>query len=124
MREIQQFLREFQNEMNWEIKGKDYIETKASLLNNYMLLTTETSEIAEELRAIFNRTYKGVKNGLDENEAFEEAKQEHKENIGKEIADCFAYLIKMANYFEIDVEESFYKKMDEIKNRVNKDQRI
>jgi hypothetical protein len=27
----------------------------------------------------------------------------------------------MANYFEIDLEESFYLKMDEVKNRKNKD---
>lgn len=125
VREIQEFLKVFQKEMNWEISDKSYKDSRASILNNYMLLTTEVSEVAEEFRAIFNKTHKLVKEeGLSENEAFNLSKEKYKENIGKEIADCIAYLIKFANYLEIDVEDSFYKKMDEIKSRVNKDQRI
>jgi NTP pyrophosphatase (non-canonical NTP hydrolase) len=124
MRNEQNFLKTFQRDMNWEIKGESYTETKASLLNNYMLLTTEVSEIAEELRAVFNATYKAKQANLDENEAFEKAKELHKDSIGKEIADCIAYLMKFANYFDIDMEKSFYSKMEEVKNRINKDQRV
>ena len=124
MRNEQNFLKTFQRDMNWEIKGESYTETKASLLNNYMLLTTEVSEIAEELRAVFNVTYKAKQANLDENEAFEKAKELHKDSIGKEIADCIAYLMKFANYFDIDMEKSFYSKMEEVKNRINKDQRV
>jgi NTP pyrophosphatase (non-canonical NTP hydrolase) len=122
MKKEQEFLKEFQKEMNWEISGDNYTETKNSLLNNYMLLTTEVSEIAEELRAMFNATYKA---GEDREEvAFERAKEEYKENIGKEIVDCIAYLVKFANYFEVDLESTFYEKMDEVKGRINKDQRV
>jgi NTP pyrophosphatase (non-canonical NTP hydrolase) len=125
MRDIQEFLKIFQREMNWEISDKSYKDSRASLLNNYMLLTTEVSEVAEEFRAIFNKTYELVReDGLSENEAFKIAKETYKENIGKEISDCIAYLIKFANYLDIDIEDSFYRKMDEIKSRVNKDQRI
>ncbi len=124
MKEVQKYLKQFQAEMNWEIKKSSYIEENASLLNNYMLLTTEVSEIAEELRTIFNKTYAASQNGLDEKVAFDHAKLQHKEDIGKEIADCIAYLVKFANYFEIDMEKSFYAKMDEVKNRVNKDQTV
>lgn len=120
---MQEFLKGFQEEMNWEIKDKNYNEAKTSILNNYMLLTTEVSEIAEEFRSIFNTTYSLTKDNHDEGTAFEYAKAEHKENIGKEIADCIAYLVKFANYFEIDLDEAFYKKMKEIKGRKNKDQR-
>ncbi|KRE10133.1 hypothetical protein ASE46_00795 [Bacillus sp. Root239] len=123
MKEVQEFLKGFQKEMNWEIKDNNYNEAKTSILNNYMLLTTEVSEIAEEFRAIFNTTYSLTKDNHDERIAFEYAKAEHKENIGKEIADCIAYLVKFANYFEIDLDEAFYKKMKEIKVRKNKDQR-
>lgn len=123
MREIQAFLSNFQREMNWEISDQNYRDSKDSILHNYMLLTTEVSEVAEEFRAIFNKTYKLAKDeGMDEDEAFKMAKALHKENIGKELSDCIAYLVKFANYLEIDLEESFYKKMDEVKLRVNKDQ--
>ncbi|MCU5068342.1 MazG nucleotide pyrophosphohydrolase domain-containing protein [Bacillus pacificus] len=124
MKDIQGFLKEFQREMNWEISDKNYKESRASLLNNYMLLTTEVSEVAEEFRSIFNKTYKLVnEDGLDEDEAFELAKETYKEDIGKELSDCIAYLVKFANYLDIDLEDSFYTKMNEIKLRVNKDQR-
>lgn len=123
MKEIQKYLIEFQKDMNWEIKDGNYNEARMSILNNYMLLTTEVSEIAEEFRAVFNTTYSSIKNNVDENSAFELAKYEYKENIGKEIVDCIAYLVKFANYFEIDLDKTFYEKMEEIKIRQNKDQR-
>jgi NTP pyrophosphatase (non-canonical NTP hydrolase) len=124
MRDIQEFLKNFQREMNWEISDKNYKESKSSMLNNYMLLTTEVSEVAEEFRAIFNKTYKLVtEEGFNEDEAFKFSKEMYKENIGKEISDCIAYLVKFANYLDIDLEDSFYTKMNEIKLRVNKDQR-
>ncbi|MDN4495252.1 MazG nucleotide pyrophosphohydrolase domain-containing protein [Ureibacillus aquaedulcis] len=123
MREIQAFLSNFQKEMNWEISEENYKESKASILHNYMLLTTEVSEVAEEFRAIFNKTYKlATVEGMDEKEAFQMAKDLHKENIGKELSDCIAYLVKFANYLDIDLEESFYQKMNEVKLRTNKDQ--
>lgn len=107
--------------MNWQIKTDDYERTKASLLNNYMLLTTEVAEIAEELRKAFNNTNTAINNGIDEDKAFEMAKASIKEDLGKELADCLAYMTKFANYFEIDLEDSFYNKMDEVKKRKNKD---
>ncbi|PYF06701.1 MazG nucleotide pyrophosphohydrolase domain-containing protein [Ureibacillus chungkukjangi] len=122
VRDIQAFLSSFQREMNWEISDENYRDSKDSILHNYMLLTTEVSEVAEEFRGIFNKTYKLVNDeGMHENEAFKIAKDLHKEDIGKELSDCIAYLLKFANYLDIDLEDSFYKKMDEIKARVNKD---
>ena len=124
MREMQGYLERFQREMSWEISDENYKESRASMLNNYMLLTTEVGEVAEEFRSIFNQTYRLVnEEGMNEEEAFKLAKDMHKDNIGKEIVDCIAYLAKFANYLEIDLEDSFYKKMNEIKLRVNKDQR-
>lgn len=122
MKDIQEFLMNFQRDMNYEISNVNYKESKMSLLNNYMLLTTEVSEVAEEFRSIFNETKRIALEGkLNEDEAFAHAKEMHKENIGKELSDCIAYLVKFANYFEINLNESFYSKMDEIKCRVNKD---
>jgi NTP pyrophosphatase (non-canonical NTP hydrolase) len=107
--------------MGWEISEESYAESRDSLLNNYMLLTTEVAEVAEELRKAFNLTASYVGNGMDEDQAFELAKHQIKENVGKELSDCLAYMLKFYNYFGIDVENSFYAKMEEVKNRKNKD---
>ncbi|NWQ43289.1 hypothetical protein MLOOGBEN_21550 [Bacillus sp. EB106-08-02-XG196] len=121
MKEIQTFAKQYQKEMGWEISEESYAQSRDSLLNNYMLLTTEVAEVAEELRKAFNLTTKNVQNGMEEDQAFELAKNQIKENLGKELADCLAYMLKFYNYFGIDVEESFYAKMEEVKNRKNKD---
>lgn len=121
VKEVQEFSRKYHQEMKWEINNDNYEMTRASLLNNYMLLTTELAEVAEELRKAFNIVNKNIMQGINETGAFDLAKEEIKENPGREFADCFAYIFKIANYFEIDLEESFYSKMDEVKNRKNKD---
>lgn len=122
MKELQAFAKKHQQEMNWEISDKNFESARTSLLNNYMLLTTEVAEVAEELRKMFNLTKLEMKNGQNEKDAFDMAKETIKEDLGKEFADCLAYICKMANFFEIDLEESFYNKMEEVKQRKNKDQ--
>lgn len=121
MKELQEFAKQYQKEMGWSIEGDRYEETRASLLNNYLLLTTEVAEVAEELRKAFNQTHTYMQNGVGEEEAFKLASETVKEDIGKELADCLAYIVKFANFFDIDLEESFYSKMEEVKNRQNKD---
>lgn len=121
MKEMQRFTEQFQEEMGWSISEGSYPETRASLLGNYMLLTTEVAEVAEELRKAFNLTRRYVDEGMDEDAAFRLASQNVKEDIGKELADCLAYMVKFANFFGIDMEESFYAKMEEVKHRQNKD---
>ncbi|MGN8646534.1 MazG nucleotide pyrophosphohydrolase domain-containing protein [Gracilibacillus sp. HCP3S3_G5_1] len=121
MRELQTFMKNYHEEMNWEISGAHFEETKSSLLHNYMLFSTEVAEVAEELRKAFNQTNELINQGKDEAEAFELAKASIKEDIGKELADCLAYMTKFANFFEIDLEEAFYRKMEEVKKRQNKD---
>ena len=121
MKKMQEFSKQYQEEMNWQIKDDHYEITKTSLMNNYMLLTTEVAEIAEELRKSFNMTNTLINEGMNEEKAFEIANNSIREDLGKELADCLAYITKFANFFEIDLEESFYSKMDEVKNRKNKD---
>ncbi|MBB5179943.1 NTP pyrophosphatase (non-canonical NTP hydrolase) [Planomicrobium koreense] len=121
MKELQAFTKQYQQEMGWSINGNSFLESRASLLNSYMLLTTEVAEVAEELRKAFNLTHRYVEEGMDEEEAFQLASQMVKEDIGKELADCLAYMMKFANFFEIEMEDSFYAKMEEVKNRKNKD---
>ncbi|MCH6269094.1 MazG nucleotide pyrophosphohydrolase domain-containing protein [Neobacillus citreus] len=121
MKEIQEFAKQFHKEMSWEISNESFEEARASLLNNYMLLTTEVAEVAEELRKAFNMTRTLVHEGMEEGKAFQMSKDFVKEDIGKELADCLAYMLKLYNYFGLDLEETFYSKMDEVKNRRNKD---
>lgn len=121
MKNVQEFAKQFQKEMNWEISQENYQQSRASLLNNYMLLTTEVAEVAEEFRKAFNLTHSLIQEGMDENEAFQLAREKIKEDLGKELGDCLAYIFKFANFFELDVEESFYTKMEEVKCRRNKD---
>lgn len=121
MKEIQAFAEQFQKEMGWVISEESYDKSRASLLNNYMLLTTEVAEVAEELRKGFNLTASYIHEGMDEDKAFELAKNQIKENIGKELSDCLAYMLKFYNFFGLDAEDSFYEKMDEVKHRKNKD---
>jgi NTP pyrophosphatase (non-canonical NTP hydrolase) len=121
MKNLQAFSKDFQREMGWMISDESFEKSRSSLLNNYMLLSTEVAEVAEELRKAFNITYHSIQEGMEENEAFEHAKNQVREDIGKELADCIAYIMKFYNYFEIDAEENFYSKMEEVKNRTNKD---
>jgi NTP pyrophosphatase (non-canonical NTP hydrolase) len=124
MKDMQSFAKEYQKEMNWEIDSKNYEKSRASLLNNFMLLTTEVSEVAEELRKTFNLTNKYIADGMDEDKAFKTAMETVQKDLGKEFADCLAYICKIANFFDINLETSFYSKMDEVKNRKNKDIRL
>lgn len=121
MKDIQAFAKQYHKDMGWEISAESYRESRASLLNNYMLLTTEVAEVAEEFRKAFNMTAAFVQEGVQEEEAFIMAKHQIKEDLGKELADCLAYMLKFYNFFGIDLEESFYAKMEEVKNRKNKD---
>ena len=124
MKNLQSFAKDFQKEMEWDIDTSSYERTRASLLNNFMLLTTEVSEVAEELRKVFNLTNKYIVDGMDEEKAFKNAMMIAQEDLGKEFADCIAYICKIANFFEVDLETSFYSKMEEVKNRKNKDIRL
>lgn len=121
MKELQAYTKDYQKEMGWEINSDNYAKSRESLLNNYLLLTTEVAEVAEELRKAFNFTQSKVQEGMDEDEAFLIAKENIKQDIGKELADCLAYLLKFYNYFDIDLEESFYEKMLEVRVRKNND---
>lgn len=124
MRELQNFTKSYQRELDWHINDEEYQQTKESLLHNYMLLTTEVAEVAEEFRKAFNMVYKEEQNGVEPNEAFLQAKSLIQKDVGKELADCIAYICKFANYFEIDLEETFYEKMEEVKHRSHKNRKL
>ncbi|WP_416731140.1 hypothetical protein [Fictibacillus sp. JL2B1089] len=117
MRKIHKELEDFQLERGWEICKEGADKSTGSLLLNHMLLTTEIAEIAEELRRMLNRAYDMKEEGVEEEKAFQLAKEEVAEDIGKEIADSIAYLCKFATFFQRDIEQDIRNKLNEINSR-------
>ncbi|MEY8347090.1 hypothetical protein AALF16_02035 [Bacillus cereus] len=73
--------------------------------------------MAEEFRTLFYRTEQLKKESISEHETYIQAKEEIRENLGKELADCLAYLCKLANFFEFNLEEELSKKLEEVRIR-------
>lgn len=119
MKDIQAYYKQFEEEMKFGIRGDkdDPQDGKMFLLYIHMLLTTEVAEVAEEFRRMFILTDRYTKEGMEPKEAFLQAKQDVRIDLGKEFADCLAYLCKLANYFEYDLEDELHKKLTEIRTK-------
>jgi NTP pyrophosphatase (non-canonical NTP hydrolase) len=117
MKKLHKELEAFQLEKGWEISQENADLSVQSLLLNHMLLTTEISEIAEELRKLMNLSFEMKEGGIEKEQAFLLAKREVAEDIGKEIADSIAYLCKFATFFGRDIEVDVRNKLHEINNR-------
>ncbi|ANC76466.1 hypothetical protein ABE65_006490 [Fictibacillus phosphorivorans] len=117
MKRVHKELEEFQLQKGWEISQESAEKSTESLLLNHLLLTTEIAEIAEELRRMLNRAYDMKEEGVDGERAFQLAKEEVAEDIGKEIADSIAYLFKFATFFQRDIELDIKNKLSEINAR-------
>jgi deoxyguanosine kinase len=78
---------------------------------NFICLTEEMGELGAELKQVWvaqERHYKRVGN---RREAQDRALQEHLPHLREELADCLAYILKLANYTGIDLEEAYLEKM-------------
>ncbi|WP_088009095.1 MazG nucleotide pyrophosphohydrolase domain-containing protein [Indiicoccus explosivorum] len=117
MKELQGFSDRLMRELGWEINEENFDKSRTSILGTYMLLMTEIGEVGEEFRRLFTLVDGHVSKGCGQEEAFRRAMAEVKMDLGKELADCLAYITKFANFFDIDLEESFYSKMEEVRNR-------
>jgi NTP pyrophosphatase (non-canonical NTP hydrolase) len=74
------------------------------IFRNIAYLTGEIGELVSAIRKLRKTT--------DAQEA--SAAREH---VGEEIADCLAYVVKLANYAEIDLHEAYVNKMRRNLNR-------
>ncbi|EEL50948.1 hypothetical protein CN373_03030 [Bacillus cereus] len=119
VKRVQELYQQFQEEMGWNHNDRrnEFQHSKEFLLYTHMLLTTEVAEVAEEFRTLFFRTEQLKKEGVSEHEAYAQVKEEIRENLGKELADCLAYLCKLANFFEFNLEEELSKKLEEVRIR-------
>ncbi len=77
---------------------------------NMVLLAGEVGEVANELRNIFWRQSL-LEPELGEAAAWEAALAEYRQDLGFELADCLAYIFKLANNAGIDLEAAYKTKM-------------
>lgn len=66
-----------------------------------------SGEIGELVSAI--RVFRKAKNVSEETNA--------RVHVGAELADCLAYIVKLANYLEVDLHEAYVNKMKRNTNR-------
>lgn len=92
-------LRECQAFHEWLDREKGF---SRDLPLNVMLLVEEVGEVAKEVRRI-----ERARRAQD----FRAESENARRNLREELADCLAYIVKLANYTEIDLEEAYVEKM-------------
>jgi NTP pyrophosphatase (non-canonical NTP hydrolase) len=97
----QQFHRQFD-----ELRG---FETDPFI--NYILLAEEMGELAVEMVKIWREAKTLMEDGRSANEAHIEALATHRATLKGELADLLAYILKLANYTGVDLEQAYVEKM-------------
>ncbi len=110
-------IQDFQAFHRWLDEQKDF---DTDLLLNMVLLTAEVGEVAEVLRKIRRHVRQAQRepDPPEEQVVMEAALSEHREDLGQELADCIAYIFKLANYTGVDLQEAYLKKMAKNLDRV------
>lgn len=78
---------------------------------NYLCLSEEIGELGSELAELWREESQRAMKGQGEKEAKRGALESRKDSLKDELADCMAYLLKMANYAGINLEEAYLAKM-------------
>ena len=112
-------IEDFQEFHRWLDTKNDFSK---DIFLNMMLLSGEIGELAQALKKVHfmispDRNEEGEAVPLDV------ALQEQHENIGQELADCLAYIFKLANYTGVDLQEAYLKKMRKNLDRTWKEKR-
>src|SRR6266700_5127917 len=77
---------------------------------NMMLLSSEIGEVAQVLKRVHHMQDPQLNDG--ETKTLEDALDIHREDIGQELADCLAYIFKLANYTGVDLQQAYLEKME------------
>ena len=85
---------------------------------NYLRLSEEMGELGSELAHLWREEAQLMVQGKSREEAGHSALQHRSSDLGSELADCMAYLLKMANYADIDLETAYLSKMNINQSRV------
>ena len=78
---------------------------------NFLCLTEEIGELGAELKQVWVAQEKHYQKVGNRREAQDRALQERLPHLREELADCLAYVLKLANYTGIDLEEAYLEKM-------------
>jgi deoxyguanosine kinase len=78
---------------------------------NYLCLSEEMGELGSELATLWREETELVMQGKAETKARELAIGNRRSGIQSELADCMAYLLKLANYVGVDLERAYRDKM-------------
>ncbi|QBD82340.1 hypothetical protein EPA93_42745 [Ktedonosporobacter rubrisoli] len=78
---------------------------------NMTLLSGEVGEVAQVLKKVHWLTESERTSG-EPAIPIEEALAQNRENLGQELADCLAYIFKLANYTGVDLQEAYLQKME------------
>jgi deoxyadenosine/deoxycytidine kinase/NTP pyrophosphatase (non-canonical NTP hydrolase) len=78
---------------------------------NYLCLSEEIGELGSELAQLWRKEHLLKAKGIEEKQARETAMNQYREEVQSELADCMAYLLKLANYANIDLETAYLAKM-------------
>jgi len=84
---------------------------------NYLCLSEEMGELGSELAQLWREETQFRLQGHSIEQARDEAIEKQKPSIESEMADCMAYLLKMANYAGIDLEAAYREKMNTNRSR-------
>lgn len=101
MATFQQFHRQLD-----ESKGFD-----PDLFFNFILLVEEMGELATELIHIWGESKRMTTDGRPLTAIHEDILNRHRASLRNELADLLAYILKLANYTGIDLEQAYLEKM-------------
>ena len=79
---------------------------------NYLCLSEEMGELGSELAQLWREETQFRFQGHSNKQARENAIEKQKSAIESELADCMAYLLKLANYAGVDLEVAYREKMN------------
>lgn len=80
---------------------------------NFMLLTEEVGEVARLLTHAQMDMRRLERQGVSVAEAYQQGLRQQQEALKGEIADLLAYVLKLANYAGINLEEAYLQKMQQ-----------
>lgn len=88
-------IRDLQTFHKWLDQEKDF---DVDMLRNIAYLAEETGEVVSAIRDL-------------QRAATPPSLDEAKIHLGEELADCLAYILKLANYGGVDLQEAYLEKM-------------
>jgi NTP pyrophosphatase (non-canonical NTP hydrolase) len=84
---------------------------------NYLCLSEEMGELGSELAQLWREEAQRLMLGKAQDQAREQALMARRPHLEEELADCMAYLLKIANYAGIDLAEAYVGKMNTNQDR-------